>query len=221
MAEDIFEAVDHYIEKLFVPDDPVLTSVLKSSIEQGMPDIQVSPSQGKFLYLLVKLIKARRILELGTLAGYSTIWMARALPSDGKLISLEAEPMHAQIAAKNIARAHLTSKVEIISGPALNSLPQLELRHEEPFDFVFLDADKENFSAYLDWSLKLTKSGSLIAADNVIREGTVLKKNASSSLVLGARAFNETLAANSRLESVIIQQVGIKGHDGLALAIVK
>jgi caffeoyl-CoA O-methyltransferase len=221
MKDDLFAAVDAYIEHLFVPDDPVLRAVLQSITESEMPPIQVSPAQGQFLYLLAKLCGARRILELGTLAGYSAIWLARALPADGRLISLEADAKYAEVARRNLERAGLTHLVEIVVGPALEALPALQARGERPFDVVFIDADKENYVAYLEWALRLARPGSLIVADNVIREGRVLAPESGDSFAQSVRAFNAALAAERRVEAIILQQVGVKGHDGLAIAIVK
>ncbi|MCI2435835.1 O-methyltransferase [Candidatus Acetothermia bacterium] len=221
MKDDLFAAVDAYIEHLFVPDDPVLRAVLQSITESEMPPIQVSPAQGQFLYLLAKLCGARRILELGTLAGYSAIWLARALPADGRLISLEADAKYAEVARRNLERAGLAHLVEIVIGPALEMLPALQARGERPFDMVFIDADKENYVAYLEWTLRLARPGSLIVADNVIREGRVLAPESGDSFAQSVRAFNAALAAERRVEAIILQQVGVKGHDGLALAWVK
>ncbi|MCS7275397.1 MAG: O-methyltransferase [Candidatus Bipolaricaulota bacterium] len=217
--DELFAAVDAYIERLFVGEDALLEAVLRSTVEAGMPPIQVSAVQGKFLYLLAKLCRARRILEVGTLAGYSAIWLARALPPDGRLISLEVDPKHAAIAQKNLERAGLAERVEIVIGPALETLPGLQSRGEPPFDMVFIDADKENYTAYLDWALKLTRAGGLIVADNVIREGQVLAPE--DSFAQGVRDFNAALAAEPRVEAVLLQQVGVKGYDGMAIALVK
>lgn len=221
MKNELFTAVDEYIENLFVPDDSILQAVLQSISDAGMPQIQVSSVQGRFLSLLAKLRGARRILELGTLAGYSAIWLARALPSDGRLISLEADPRYAEVARGNLRRAGLAHRVEILVGPALETLPVLQARGERPFDMVFIDADKENYVAYLEWALRLTRPGSLIVADNVVRAGQVLAPEADDSFAQGVRAFNAALAAERRVEAIILQQVGVKGHDGLALAVVK
>lgn len=220
MSEDLYDSVDQYIEKLFIPPDPVLDGVLASIDKAGLPDIQISPAQGKFLHLLARLMRAERILELGTLAGYSTIWMARALPPAGKLVTLEFDAKHADVARANLKSAGLNSKVELIVGAALDTLPKLEARGEPPFDMTFIDADKENYPAYLDWAVTLSRPGSLVVADNVVRAGAVLKGGRDGRAV-GARAFNEKLAADPRLDAVILQQVGVKGHDGLAYAIVK
>ena len=221
MDRSVFEAVERYVEDLFVPQDPALEAVLRSTVEAGMPQIEVSPSHGKFLHLLARMRGARRILEIGTLAGYSTIWLGRALPPDGRLISLELDSKHAEVAQSSLARAGLADRVQILVGPAVESLRQLEGEGEEPFDFVFIDADKENYTAYLDWSLRLTRPGSVIVADNVVRGGAVLSPDKADDLVAGIIAFNKALAAEPRLEAIILQQIGAKGHDGLALAVVK
>ena len=221
MTSATFEAVDTYIEKLFIGDDPALTAALAAAAAAGMPDIQVSAVQGKFLYLLAKMIGAKRILELGTLAGYSTIWLARALPDDGQLVTCEYDQKHAKVARGNLDRAGLGEKVEIITGAALETLPKLVARNGQPFDLVFLDADKNNYSNYLDWALKLTRSGSFIIADNVVRGGAVLAPKKGDAFTNGARDFNAKLAADPRLEAIVLQSIGAKGHDGLAYARVK
>lgn len=221
MSEDLFVAVERYIEALFAPSDPVLDAALQSASEARLPQIQISATHGKLLHVLARLCGARRILELGTLAGYSTIWLGRALPEDGRLISLEADPVHAEIARRNLSAAGLSNRVEVVVGKALETLPQLAERSEAPFDMVFIDADKENYPAYLDWSLRLTRPGGLIVADNVIRAGKVLDPANHDSSAQGAHDFNATLAADPRAEAIVLQQVGLKGHDGLALAIVK
>lgn len=221
MSQDLFTKVDHYIDSLFVPDDSILADVLQSTRNADMPQIQVSASQGKFLYLFAKLIGAKRILELGTLAGYSSIWMARALPSDGRLLTLEYSEKHAEVARGNLQRAGLDDRVEVIVGPALETLPQLAARGEAPFDMVFIDADKNNYPAYLDLVVKLSRPGGLILADNVVRAGSVLAPDKGDEAARGARIFNEKLADDPRLEAVVMQLVGEKGHDGLAIARVK
>lgn len=220
-APDLFTAVDGYIDGLFAPDDAVLTAALEASRAAGLPDIQVSAGQGKFLYLLAKLVGARRILELGTLGGYSAIWLARALPADGRMVSLEFEPRHAKVASANIARAGLADKVEVIVGAALDTLPGVIDRADGPFDLVFLDADKVNYPNYFRQIMRGVRSGSLVLADNVIRRGSVLSPPAGDPSAAAARAFNALLAADDRLEGVILQQVGVKGHDGLAIARVR
>ena len=221
MADDLFNRVDRYIDTLFVADDPALRSALEASRAAGLPDIQVSAGQGKFLYLLAKMTGARRILELGTLGGYSTIWLARALPPDGALVTLEYEPRHAAVARENLARAGVADKVEVVIGLAVATLPGVIERAVAPFDLVFLDADKVNYSNYLKLILGAVRSGSIILADNVVRGGAVLGSAPADHSAAAARDFNAQLAADDRLEAVILQQVGVKGHDGLAIARVR
>jgi len=218
---ELFVTLDGYIDGLFAPEDPVLTAALADAQAAGLPEIQVSPGQGKFLYLLAKLAGARRILEVGTLGGYSTIWLARALPEGGRMVTLELERRHADVAAANVERAGLESKVEIVVGPALESLPALAARSQVPFDLVFLDADKVNYPAYFQAIMRMVRPGALILADNVIRAGTVLNPRPHDPSAGAARDFNAMIAADPRLESIVLQQVGVKGHDGLAISRVK
>jgi predicted O-methyltransferase YrrM len=221
MDDGVFNRVDRYIDALFVADDAALKAALAASRAAGLPDIQVSAGQGKFLYLLAKMTGARRVLELGTLGGYSTIWLARALPEDGKLFTLEFEPRHAEVARKNLARADVADRVEVVVGPALSTLSGVIERAAGPFDLVFLDADKVNYSNYLTPVLGAVRSGSVILADNVVRGGAVLESASADPSAAAAREFNALLAADDRLEAVILQQVGVKGHDGLAIARVR
>jgi predicted O-methyltransferase YrrM len=218
---DLFVAIDRYIDGLFAPEDEALQAALAEARAERLPQIQVSPGQGKLLYLLSRLVGARRILEVGTLGGYSTIWLARALPPDGFMVTLELEPAHARVAAKSLHRAGLLEQVELIVGPALESLPTLAARGEGPFDVVFLDADKVNYPNYYNSIMQMVRSGSLILADNVIRAGTVLAPRDDDPSAGAARAFNAMIADDERLEAIVLQQVGIKGHDGLAIARVK
>jgi predicted O-methyltransferase YrrM len=218
---DLFVALDGYIDGLFAPEDEALRAAVAEARAEGLPQIQVSPGQGKLLYLLAKLVGARRILEVGTLGGYSTIWLARALPSDGFLVTLELDPAHARVAAKSLHRAGLLEQVELMVGPALESLPTLVARGAGPFDVVFLDADKVNYPNYYNSITQMVRPGSLILADNVIRGGTVLEPKDDDPSAGAARAFNAMLAADERLEAIVLQQVGIKGPDGLAIARVK
>jgi predicted O-methyltransferase YrrM len=218
---DLFIAIDDYIADLFAPTDDALAFALNEARKAGLPEIQVSAAQGKFLYLLAKLVGARRILEIGTLGGYSTIWLARALPEAGRLVTLELERVHAKVAAASLERAGLSGKVEIIVGPALQTLPKICDQAGEPFDLVFLDADKVNYLPYLQHVLKVVRRGSLILADNVIRKGSILAPQDSDPSAGAARRFNAFIAADPRLEAVVLQQVGVKGHDGLAIARVK
>jgi predicted O-methyltransferase YrrM len=218
---ELFTDVDRYIDGLFVPPDRALDEAIQSSVAAGLPQIHVSAAQGKLLYLLARLAGARRILELGTLAGYSTIWLARALPPDGRLLSLEVSGQHAALARTNLARAGVGDRVEVLVGPALDTLARLVERREPPFDLVFIDADKPNYPGYLEGALRLTRPGSLILADNVVRAGAVLSPETIDDNAAGARAFNAALAADPRVDATILQLVGSKGHDGLAIALVK
>jgi len=213
-------AVDQYLSDLLLPVDPILNSVLEASAAAGLPSINVSPTQGKLLNLIARMCGAKRILEIGTLGGYSTIWLARALPADGKLITLEAEPKHAKVATANIDRAGLSNLVEIRLGPALQTLSQLVDQKSPPFDFIFIDADKPGYPDYLEWSLKLSRPGSVIVADNIIRDGGVIDPNHKDPRVQAVRKFNQMLGSNPRLSSTALQTVGSKGYDGFAVALV-
>jgi predicted O-methyltransferase YrrM len=219
-GQDQWSAVDSYIADLFLAPDPALEAALTSSTAAGLPTISVSPTQGKLLHLLARVQGARRILEIGTLGGYSTIWLARALPADGRLISLEVDLKHAEVAHANLARAGLSSIVEIRLGAALDTLPKLVSEGRGPFDLVFIDADKPGYANYLKWSLKLARQGTLIIADNVVRKGAVADPESTDENVLGIRKFNEVLAAEKRVTTTVIQTVGSKGYDGLALILV-
>lgn len=221
MNNQIFESVDHYISDLLGHEDEALIAATESLKEADMPAISVSPNQGKFLQLLALLCNAKNILELGTLAGYSTIWMARSLPADGRLITIEADPKHAEVAEKNIVRAGLASHVQIKTGKALEILPQLLHEGAGPFDMIFIDADKPPYAEYFEWALRLSRPGTLIVADNVIRDGKVLDENSTEAAVNGAQRFNKMLAANTAVTATILQMVGVKEYDGMALAVVK
>jgi predicted O-methyltransferase YrrM len=218
MNQEKWTSVDHYINHLFVPPDPVLEAALAASRSAGLPEINVAPNQGKLLQLLAQSCGARSILEIGTLGGYSTLWLARALPADGKLVTLEFEPKHAEVARANFVRAGLDGKIELRVGKATDSLAQLVAEGRGPFDFIFIDADKESYPDYLAWSLKLSRRGTVIIADNVVRQGAVADANSEDSRVQGARRFNELLAAESRVNATILQTVGSKGYDGFAMA---
>jgi len=217
---EIFESVDQYILKLVGGEDEALRAADRSIAEANMPPISVSANQGKFLHVLAKTCRAKKILEIGTLAGYSTIWMARALPQDGRLVSLEFDPNHARVAKNNIERAGLSKIVDIKIGKAIDLLPQLQANSEGPFDMIFIDADKPPYTEYFQWSLKLARPGTLIVADNVIREGNVLDPGSTDEMVQGVRRFNEYLSQTKSVTATIIQTVGAKMHDGMALAIV-
>ncbi|HTV74020.1 MAG TPA: O-methyltransferase [Candidatus Acidoferrales bacterium] len=220
MSVDRWTAVDSYFTDLLAPPDPALEAALASSAAAGLPPINVSPNQGKLLYLLARLQRSRRILEIGTLGGYSTIWLARALPHDGRLITLEANPTHAAVARENIARAGLAPIVEVRLGQAGDTLAQLVAQGEEPFDFVFIDADKPGYPAYFEWSMKLVRPGSVIIADNVVRDGKVIDGTSGDQLVQGVRRFNELVAAEPRADATALQTVGSKGYDGFAIVLV-
>ncbi len=221
MSKEIFKNVDAYINDLFVKEDQALLDVTASIENAGIPAISVSANQGKFLQILARLANAKKILEIGTLAGYSTIWMARALPSGGKLITLEFEPLHAEVAAKNIRQAKLDKLVDIRIGNAMELLPQLKEKGEGPFDMIFIDADKPPYAEYFQWALKLSRPGTLIVADNVIRDGKVLEEDSDDENVTGVQRFNKMLAETAAVDATIIQTIGEKLHDGIALAIVK
>ncbi|MGY0066998.1 O-methyltransferase [Streptomyces sp. QTS137] len=214
----LWHQVDDYFAALLPPEDEALTAALRDSEAAGLPPIAVTPALGRFLQLLAQVQGARRILEIGTLGGYSTLWMARALPADGRLISLEYDPLHAEVATRSIARAGLDGLVEVRVGPALESLPRLADEHPPPFDLVFVDADKANNPHYLEWALKLTRAGSLIVLDNVVRGGRVIDRDSTDPDVLGIRAALDLIAGHPRLSGTAIQTVGAKGYDGFALA---
>ena len=220
MSDKLWTEVDRYISDLFVPNDAALDAALGDSESAGLPPINVSRSQGKLLQLLAKIVGARRILEIGTLGGYSTIWLARALPTGGRLITLEAEPKHAEIARANIARAGLAGAVEVRLGRAIETLPQLVAEGHGPFDFIFIDADKPGYADYLGWALKLSRRGTVIIADNIVRKGAVIDSSSTDAKVQGVRRFNEALAAEARVSATAIQTVGAKGYDGFAIALV-
>jgi predicted O-methyltransferase YrrM len=218
MSQQQWNTVDDYFTSLLVPADEALDAALRDSDAAGLPRINVAPNQGKLLQLLAQIQGARRILEIGTLGGYSTIWLGRALPADGRLISLEFEPTHAEVARANLARAGLAEKTEVRVGPALDSLAKLVADGTEPFDLVFIDADKPNNPRYLEWALRLTRPGSLIVGDNVVRGGAVADPDAAGPAVQGIREFLELTAQNPQLSATAIQTVGSKGYDGFSLA---
>lgn len=220
MTQEQWSAVDRYLTDLLVRPDPELDAALEASAAAGLPPINVSPNQGKLLHLVARIQGARTILEIGTLGGYSTIWLARALPSGGRLLTLEAEPKYAEIARANLARAGLANIVELRLGPALDTLPQLAAAGRGPFDLIFIDADKTGYPDYFVWALKLARRSSLIIADNIVRNGAVADPASSDPRVQAVRRFNDLLAAEPRVSATIIQTVGSKGHDGFALALV-
>lgn len=220
MNQQQWHDVDQFITTRFIPDDPVLQEALAASAAAGLPAIHVSPAQGKLLYLLARAMGARRILEIGTLGGYSTIWLGRALPADGRLVTLEMEAKHAAVAAANLARAGLAQVVQIRLGPALDTLRELVAAGDDPFDLIFIDADKPGYADYLTWSLKLARRGSLIIADNVVRQGAILHEGSADANVQGIHRFYERVTAVSGLEVTVLQTVGSKGYDGMLLAVV-
>ena len=220
MTQERWNAVDDYINDLFIHDDAALDAALKASADANLPSIQVAPNQGKLLMLLARAQNARNILEIGTLGGYSAIWLARALPRDGRLITLELEPKHAEVARGNLARAGVEDRVEVRVGPALDSLKRLADEKHPPFDFVFIDADKTGYPDYLTWSLKLSRPGTMIIADNVVRDGKIADRNSDDRNVQAARRMNEMLADEPRVSATVLQTVGTKGYDGWAVALV-
>jgi predicted O-methyltransferase YrrM len=220
MSQDQWNRIDDYLLDLFVPPDAALDAALSETARAGMPAIAVSPLQGKLLHLLARIQGARSVLEIGTLGGYSTIWLARALPSGGRVVTLEADPKHAEVARANIARAGLAGVVELRLGKALDTLPVLASEQAGPFDLFFIDADKENIPNYFEWALKLARRGSVIVVDNVVRRGAVADADSTDIAVQGVRRFNERFARDPRVSITALQTVGGKGHDGLALALV-
>lgn len=220
MAAETWTAVDKYVAGLLAPHDEALDAALRASDEAGLPAIQVSPAQGKLLQLLAKSIGAERILEFGTLGGYSTIWLGRALPATGRLITLEAEPRNAEVAAQNIAGAGLTDLVDLRVGPALEQLPRLEAEGAGPFDLTFIDADKIHTPDYFAWALDYSRPGSLIVCDNVVRFGRLADPESDDPRIPAQRRLHEMLAAEPRVEATTIQTVGAKGYDGFSLALV-
>jgi predicted O-methyltransferase YrrM len=216
--QQLWTDVDAYFASALAPADEALAAALRASDAAGLPHINVSPPQGKLLQLLARIQGARRILEIGTLGGYSTIWLARALPADGRLISLEYDPKHAEIARANLAHAGLDKIAEVRTGAALDTLPQLAEEGQGPFDLVFVDADKVNNPHYLEWSLRLTRPGSLIVVDNVVRGGAVVDAASSDPGIRGTRRLIELLAENPKVSATAVQTVGSKGYDGFVLA---
>jgi predicted O-methyltransferase YrrM len=220
MAQETWTKTDDYLSQLLIGKDAVLEQALHASNAAGLPQIYVTPTQGMFLHLLARMQSARKILEIGTLGGYSTIWLVRALPKDGKLVTLEADPRHAEVAKNNIQKAGLSDLVEIRIGKALETMRSLLEEGVGPFDFIFIDADKPPYPEYLEWSLKLSHPGTVIIGDNVIRGGEIVDRTSSDERVNGVRRFIELMAENPRLSATVIQTVGSKGYDGFAMAIV-
>lgn len=217
MNNELFQRVDAYLLQHLIPPDPVLDAVLDANEAAGLPHIDVSPHQGKFLHLLARLMQARRILEIGTLGGYSTICLARALPADGRLLTLELEPHHAEVARTNVARAGLSSLVEIRVGPAMTTLEGLT---GEIFDLIFIDADKDSYPEYVAQALRLSRRGTAIVCDNVVRKGAIVDSGRTDPRVAGVRRMFEQISGDPRLDATTLQTVGSKGYDGLLIAIV-
>jgi predicted O-methyltransferase YrrM len=222
MAEKLWKDMDRYITDLLVPSDPALEAALESSKAAGLPTINVAANQGKLLHLLARLGGARRILEIGTLGGYSTIWLARALAPapGGRMVTLEFDPKHAKVAKANIARAGLAEVVEVRIGPAIAALPKLQSEGAGPFDLIFIDADKESTPDYFQWALKLSRIGTAIVVDNVVRGGEIADGRDGDAGLQGVRKFYEMVATEKRVSATAIQTVGSKGHDGFALVLV-
>src|SRR5882672_8004826 len=220
MSQELWSAVERYITDLLVPPDPALDAALEASNAAGLPPINVSPNQGKLLLLLARLQGARSILEIGTLGGYSAIWLARALPADGKLVTLEYDPTHADVARANLKRAGLADRVELRVGKALDELPKIAGEKRPPFDLTFIDADKPSNPEYFRWALKLSSRGSLIVVDNVVRDGTILWEDGSDPGVAAIRRMTQMIAAEPRVSATVIQTVGSKGYDGMLIALV-
>ena len=221
MTKELWTAVDEYIGDMLLGHDSVLEEAVRASDEAGLPSIQVSPPQGKFLHLLARIQRARRILEIGTLGGYSTIWLARALPDDGRLVTMEIDPKHAEVAKANIARAGLTDRVEVRLGNARELLPELENEQDAVFDLTFIDADKPSIPMYFESAMRMSRSGSIILVDNVVREGAVIQADSEDASVQGVRKLNEMMSRDPRIEATVLQTVGVKKYDGLAIALVK
>jgi caffeoyl-CoA O-methyltransferase len=220
MERELFISVDDYISRLFIPEDEALAAATATIKESGIGDMSISPIQGSLLQLLVKLTRAAKILELGTFAGYSTIWLARGLPEQGRLITLEFSPVHADMAKKNIQRAGLDATVEIRIGKAIELLPELATESAGPFDLIFIDADKPPYADYFEWALKLSRPGTLIIFDNVIRDGKVLDPESTDPAVIGVQRLNKVLAADRRVTATIMTTVGVKDYDGMAIVLV-
>lgn len=220
MTQDLWNAVDNYLDSSLSLSDAVLDGTIAANVEGGLPSIDVTASQGKLLHLLARMIGARRVLEIGTLGGYSTIWLARALPGNGSVVTLEFDPKHAAVAKQNIERAGLGPIVDIRVGKALDSLSVIQDEGAEPFDLIFIDADKVNNPGYFEWALKLSKRGSVIIVDNVVREGGLADASSEDPAIRASRAVIELMGSDPRVEATVIQTVGAKGYDGFAVALV-
>jgi predicted O-methyltransferase YrrM len=220
MSQDLWTKVDEYINQITIKSDAALDAASASALAAKLPPISVTPAHGKLLHLIARAHGANRILEIGTLAGYSTIWLARAVLPNGQVISLESNEQHAQIARDNMLRAGLSGRVQIRVGPALETLPQLASEKQQPFDFVFIDADRTNLAEYFDWAVRLSRRGSVIIVDNIVRKGAVIDASSEDVNVKGVRRFNERLAMDTRVTATMVQTVSSKGYDGFAMALV-
>jgi len=220
MVEEQWTEVDRYFSERLIPSDPILDSALEASLAAGLPAIAVSPNQGKLLQILAQIVAARSILEVGTLGGYSTIWLARALPAGGRLVTLELDPKHAEVARQNVSRAGLRDLVDVRIGDALTTLPKLAAERRGPFDLIFIDADKQHIPEYFEWALELSHAGTLIIVDNVVRDGAVIDADSTDPSIQGVRRFVELLRLKSGVSGTAIQTVGIKGYDGFAIVLV-
>jgi predicted O-methyltransferase YrrM len=220
MNQEQWTAVDEYINQTVVASDPALDAAIEASAKAELPAIAVTANQGKLLHIFARLVNAKNILEIGTLGGYSTIWLARALAPRGRVITLEIDPKHADVATANVTRAGLAKSVEVRLGPALGSMKKLAKEKHKPFDLIFIDADKSNIPDYFTWSLKLSQPGSLIIVDNVVRKGAVLEAKSDDPDVQGVRRFNEMLTKEKRVTATTIQTVGSKGYDGFTIVLV-
>jgi predicted O-methyltransferase YrrM len=220
MSEEQYQAVDQYLADRYAPGDDALTAALAANEAAGLPPIAVSATQGKLLQILARMVQARLILEIGTLGGYSSLWLAGALPADGRLITLELKARHASVARSNFVRAGLADRIELREGPALDSLAKLQAEGVGPFDFFFIDADKPNSPNYVTWALKLAHRGSVIVIDNVIRDGAIVNERSGDPAVQGTRRLHDMMAADPRLSATAIQTVGSKGYDGFTIALV-
>jgi predicted O-methyltransferase YrrM len=220
MTQEQWTAVDQYIAELLIGPDPALDEVLRASAAAGLPSIHVAPNLGKLLHLLARIHGTRSVLEIGTLGGYSTVWLARALPPGGRLITLESEPAHAAVARSSLEHAGLSGLIDLRVGAALETLPRLAAEGRGPFDLIFIDADKPSYPDYFAWSLRLSRRGSVIVVDNVVRGGAVIEAGSEDARVQGVRRLNELLAAEPRVSATTIQTVGVKGYDGFTLALV-
>jgi len=220
MSHELWSAVDNYINEITIAPDAALEAASAAAVAAQLPPISVTPAHGKLLHLMVRAQGAKRILEVGTLAGYSTIWLARAVPAGGRVITLESKAAHADIARANIERAGLSDRIEIRLGSALDTLPQIAAEKLAPFDFTFIDADRTNLTEYFDWAVKLSRRGSVIIVDNVVRKGAVIEASSEDINVKGVRRFNERLVSDSRVTATMVQTVSSKGYDGFAMALV-